>query len=375
MQPIWTSGKELLERWKIKGIELFRFVQDGLQPYTQLGALKPSPDVTEKVERLKEIKGKICKNEAVPRYGLVKYDAELGQYCPDENEDSFPDLFREEHESLTDEANKLESDIKNADISWKDYKLPDDEDEAIAVVNDLVESMYMTEDVKKHTKEQDVKATTDKADSNDEKPSNESTIDNQLSWNGNAWEITFAGYRVHETFKDTGIKAIAYIIERGGKSIDSINLAHLVNPVKNQEEYGALLFDPDPSLSTGSSCADFSDEDLQKFECYLTEFSKDPSKGKEFKDYMKFLKGAYIIVKKDRDGTFSCKNGSKKTSIITPMWKKARKAQLGNIKNAIKTITKNVECIELGIHLSETIKYEAKVGHHYSGGLKWLVNF
>ena len=42
MSPTWISGTELLERWKNKGIELFRSVQEGLQPYTELSDLKPS---------------------------------------------------------------------------------------------------------------------------------------------------------------------------------------------------------------------------------------------------------------------------------------------------------------------------------------------
>ena len=76
MPPTWTSGTELLERWNIKGIELFRLVQEGLQPYTDLVDPKPSPDVTEKVQRLKEVRTKIAEYETVHiSYGALEDDA------------------------------------------------------------------------------------------------------------------------------------------------------------------------------------------------------------------------------------------------------------------------------------------------------------
>ena len=213
MRPEWISGTELLDRWKIKGIELCSIVQEGLQPYTELGELKPSPDVTEKRERLKEVRKKLAENEETPIYGLLKYDDKLGQYCPAEDEDSLHDLFREERESLNKEADELESNIENADASWRAYKLPDDKDSAIAVVNALVKSLFMLEDVDVHDKEQDFKESPKTANRNIVKQtSNESTADNQLIWNGKSWQVTFGGCKVQETFDELGLTAIAYII-------------------------------------------------------------------------------------------------------------------------------------------------------------------
>ncbi len=131
MSPTWISGTELLERWAIKGIELFRLVQEGLQSYTELCDLKPSPDVTEKVLKLKEVRRKLSEYEAFRvDYGTLEYDEKKGGYYAEEYNYALKDIANEEYGSLITEANLLQSDIENADCSWGGYKLPDDKDAA-----------------------------------------------------------------------------------------------------------------------------------------------------------------------------------------------------------------------------------------------------
>jgi hypothetical protein len=413
MQQKWISGKEILESQKIQGIELFRLVKEGLEPHDDLLRLKPTPDIVEKTKQSEKIKKKLGEYEVIcTDYGEVGYDAD-GMVChAEEFEYTSKDISREEYESLkTKSLNlKLYLDKNN---SWAEYKLPDDKEAAISVVADLVNSLYSYDDeilIKYRHNEDNLEI----SNSNAENLSNERTEANELIWNGSSWEITFEGQSLKETFKDTGIKAIAHIIQHNDNSINPVKLAEIVsgrgtgsggydednddaaddgvgggsygNDDDDDAANGRIASNPakimqsllkqDGIHSVGHFYGDYSNEDLQRIEYTLVESSKDTSKIDDVQVYIKTLREYGIKTSKCKNSTYKCELYSINAGINSDAWKKARKSQNGNIENAINKIDNNMNCNNLASHFRKHIFYcKNKKAFVYTGGYKWYIKF
>jgi hypothetical protein len=91
-----------------------------------------------------------------------------------------------------------------------------------------------------HPREQEVNKNIDNTKNIKNQKSNESTAENKLIFNGRAWKITFEGRSIDDRFTYKGLKVIAYIIERKGKSISPIELTFVVDrgPITKENKKG-----------------------------------------------------------------------------------------------------------------------------------------
>jgi len=215
MQPKWISGKDILDRWKIQKIDLFRLVQDGLLPHDDLQRIKQAPDYYQKIEELKN-QMKILAEYEMPRenYGDVEYDEQGNPAFAEEYKLTLKDLYSSEYESLKTEISEIETYIQNMNItdSWSEYNLPDNTDLAVPLLNDLVNSLFLFDQVESLFNDQEKSDQEDISEIPNKSSDPESGYKNKMIWNGSSWELTFEGVIIKQTFSQKGLKAIAYII-------------------------------------------------------------------------------------------------------------------------------------------------------------------
>jgi leucyl aminopeptidase len=132
----WVSGQQLLDDFGIRDIELFNdYVQKGLQPHNDLGQPISPSDVVEEIANIARLKEQYEKlRHTVAEVGneeLQKFDASTGY-----------DLLAQigHYEKWVLSVKKLD---------WNEFKLPEMEAEAMAVLTTLVNSLYHIEDIKK----------------------------------------------------------------------------------------------------------------------------------------------------------------------------------------------------------------------------------
>jgi hypothetical protein len=159
----WIAGQKLLENWNIQDEKLFDYVKMGLQPYyKQWHGPKPPPNIAEMIAiKNTERKSwkKIIANSEIPVtvQGELEQNPITGNLSCDESTFVPAEKFNfaMEKQKIKDLESEIE-DLKESEekFSWKDYELPLDPQEAIQVINDLVESVYATDEVeafeKKH---------------------------------------------------------------------------------------------------------------------------------------------------------------------------------------------------------------------------------
>jgi hypothetical protein len=141
MQRKWISGSKLLKQWDIEKRDLFEYIKEGLQPYDELYNLKVSPDDNEKSEKLKNMKNELIGYDIVHTdYGEMEYDEKGNIHHIETVTYTYKEIHIDEYESLKTEISKLESDLNNVNYSWGGYKLPDNTNAAISILNNLVHS-------------------------------------------------------------------------------------------------------------------------------------------------------------------------------------------------------------------------------------------
>ena len=132
----WISGQQLLNDFGIRAIELFKdYVRKGLQPYNDLGEPVLPSYLIEKIVNiawLKEHYEERKYSEAeVGNDELKKFDATIGH-----------DLIAQ-IEHYENWAHSVR------DLDWNKFELPELEAEAKAVLNELINSLYHIDDIKK----------------------------------------------------------------------------------------------------------------------------------------------------------------------------------------------------------------------------------
>jgi hypothetical protein len=136
----WISGEELLDSFNIKGIELLKFVTDGLQPHDQAGKPTLPPAIKMKFAELDRLKKRLAELEGFSKLSdprpIIKYrrsqaaKAHIGEI-----------------NKLNEKIAILEQELNPAAITWANYKPTDSEEETVKIINFLVSSLYKSGDV------------------------------------------------------------------------------------------------------------------------------------------------------------------------------------------------------------------------------------
>lgn len=160
----FTPGEQVLTELDIRDFELFYdYVKKGLlRPYNDVGEPKPPPDISFKLNRLEDlhreldllkIRYPILTRSHEETISLAKKDlrAVAGEIY-------YSKPAFSEHEYLEKEAKTLKEELSKIDdiYSWKNYDLPDPEAKGKRILNDLVDSLYIEEEVQKLKKKDDV---------------------------------------------------------------------------------------------------------------------------------------------------------------------------------------------------------------------------
>jgi hypothetical protein len=136
----WISGEELLDNLNIKGIELLKFVTDGLQPHDQAGKPTLPPAIKMKFAELDRLKKRLAELEGFIKLSdprpIIKYRRSQAAKA-----------HIVEINKLNEKIAILEQELNPAAITWRNYKLTDSEEETVKIINLLVGSLYKSEDV------------------------------------------------------------------------------------------------------------------------------------------------------------------------------------------------------------------------------------
>ena len=143
----WISGQKIMDKKKIARPGFFNIVtgQD-LQPYYKSGRPKPSPEFSEKLSELADLKKQLpilkqrIKRPVNPkdiRQEIIRVRQELAGK-DDETELKYVQARKKEIEAELPKPNPY---------SWRSYCLPDSEEEASEIIDDLINSYFKTADV------------------------------------------------------------------------------------------------------------------------------------------------------------------------------------------------------------------------------------
>ena len=149
----WISGKELLERLKIKDFELFNdYVSKGLQPHNQVGQPISPTDVMEKVTNIDLLKKEMVR---------MREFREEGEEHMDRNEAGL--FYEKAIEPLKKHLMQSEKRLSTVrDLDWNEIEPPASETEAKEIITELVNSLFKMEDVEEFEKQFGIKGKADK---------------------------------------------------------------------------------------------------------------------------------------------------------------------------------------------------------------------
>jgi hypothetical protein len=137
----WISGEELLDNFDIKGIELLKFVTDGLQPYNQVGKPTPPPAIKIKFAELDRLKKRLAELNEFSKFSdprpIIRY-----------RRSQAAKTHEDEIHELNEKIALLEQELSNPTaITWANYIAADSEEEVEKIINFLASSLYKSEDV------------------------------------------------------------------------------------------------------------------------------------------------------------------------------------------------------------------------------------
>ena len=132
----WVSGQQLLNDFGIRNIELFYdYVQKRLQPHNNLAQPISPSDVVEEITNITKLK----EQHEKLRYSVEELgNEEVQKFNATTGYDLLAEIRYYEKWLLS---------VKKFD--WNEFKLPEMKAEAMAVLTTLVNSLYLTEDIKK----------------------------------------------------------------------------------------------------------------------------------------------------------------------------------------------------------------------------------
>jgi hypothetical protein len=148
MASKYMTGKDIIKQYKIAGFELFEYVRDGLKAYTKTKRIFNCPTRYNLKKKLDNLKNWIAKLEHpdFPK-NLGKWDKDRVYYY-----DTPEILLREWKQDTIKYTKKMEQyEKKPGDRSWSwyYYDRPYSEKEEEKLINDIVKSYFLKDDVSK----------------------------------------------------------------------------------------------------------------------------------------------------------------------------------------------------------------------------------
>jgi len=144
----FISGRDLLTQMDILPFELFNYVKEGHQPLDQSGRPIPPPDISAKLNQLKEMRRELANiswrdlppMEEMKTWGNNPPSWVFGAVLERER-------LAPRRESLLNEIKTKEKELECIEnkYSWADYKLPDDEKAAQRIIGLLQDAFFKRE--------------------------------------------------------------------------------------------------------------------------------------------------------------------------------------------------------------------------------------
>jgi hypothetical protein len=201
----WISGNELIEKEGIKSFEFFDgFVAKGLQPYNDLGRLISPSDLLKKVLNIDSLFEE-CKRKEQDYFEIKRSQWGGKEFEHTRNEFRIADHKYEQLHDIVRSA-------KN--ISWTEYKLPDDESISRRIIHGIIGSNYLKEEAEKFGLKPGSKAAESSPKNNEKKKEHWTSKDKRK-----VQEVAQILYANHPEFNT--VKEVAThpdVLEAGGKN-------------------------------------------------------------------------------------------------------------------------------------------------------------
>lgn len=234
MESKWITGKDLVKRWNIPDFQIVEYVQQGLQPYNDVGKPMIPPGVAKSFDIIREHWEDIASIEAKfpdfkNRYRTIDWWCELNIDTRDDSTGKFKNIdypdgsdtdIRAEYESKRTEIEVLETRLnQHPDLpSWKGYELPCRNKEIESVIAILLNSHFKLDDVI------EIEQTVESKESlpMDDYPSQKDrgkAVENAFIRHVYSWEIWYQGKKLNPIQNVDGIHYIAHLLNNFGKAI------------------------------------------------------------------------------------------------------------------------------------------------------------
>lgn len=220
----YIFGKDLLSHLEIKPFELFNYVKEGHQPFDQFGKQIPPPDISAKLNQLKELRQELTEFDRknwpdLPAPGEIKkWPAQVLFGAIAQRERAAP--WRE---SLLNRVENLEKKLtrRGDKYSWAAYELSDDKKSAQRVLDLLQNAFFEIElGIEKDSKKEEPL------------PQKKETSSNFFTRQGDIWHIGFEGKDTRVKHR-SGLQYIALLLERPRDSISCVTLVQAANQAED----------------------------------------------------------------------------------------------------------------------------------------------
>jgi hypothetical protein len=222
--PKWLTGTDLMQRWRVQGVELFELVKKGLQPYNRLGEPQPPPDIIQKRQLIETLTAEVEQAKTpVTCYGELEIDKKGNPCCTEFEAIIGMTTSGEDSEDVQRQIDQLHEELAMEDInSWHCFTMPDDAEDSLRIISGLEGCLFLSVDVEAFEKTHlsNVKA--------DPKHSVVYTqCENAFIKTGKTWRVFFNG-------KPTGvadlerIRYIVHLIDNPGERFTALELMTFV---------------------------------------------------------------------------------------------------------------------------------------------------
>jgi len=147
----FITGRDLLAELGSSPVALLKYVTAGHQPYNSIGRPMPPPDVQKWKTLLDEVRkesaslGWTGSFEGLPSREEIKVKRFIGYKSGSDDYKKQGDEYYDNILRLNDLRDRIEflkQRIESRGFSWEKYELPENEEEALAVINLLMDAYY-----------------------------------------------------------------------------------------------------------------------------------------------------------------------------------------------------------------------------------------
>lgn len=147
MTSQYMTGREVIERSGITIFELFEYVRNGLIPYTNTGRIFNCPDKYNLVSQLAGIYRWITKLQNHDELNSNLSDWEYERVNAENGPAVFLHKLKQEKAEVYNKVKVLgKKDADETSWSWYYCDLPDFENEALKLLNDIADSYFLEDD-------------------------------------------------------------------------------------------------------------------------------------------------------------------------------------------------------------------------------------